>query len=391
VAWDEARSRLHCLATTNRRAAHQIHGASQGVVLISAIQDRIQNLLDELVNNGQELGVQVAVYRNGEPVVDAWSGMMASGGAAVDGDTLFPVFSTTKGIAATIIHLLVERGQIDYDTPVAEVWPEFATGGKEHVTLRHCLTHTSGLPYLPMGIDWETLHDWDAMCAAFAVMKPAWPPGTRMEYHAMTYGWLLGEIARRVDGRAFAQIVQEEICRPLNINTLFCGLPDGMDARVATLEMPDFAMPEMDDTQPQSVPRFVWPLHEMMNRPEARRGCQPASNGIMNARAIARHYAALLPGGVDGVELLPPARVNVVATPHRIGNDDPLQMALGYGLVGGQPGDTYVSAFGHGGYGGSIGLADRDTGLAFGFTKNLFSSADTTGQVMMVLRDAMGA
>lgn len=356
--------------------------------MISAeIQSRIQNLLDTTVEDGKERGVQVAAYVNGTLLVDGWSGMAdASQGLAVDAETLFPVFSTTKGMAATILNLLVERGQIDYDTRVAEVWPEFAAHGKQDITLRQCMTHTASLPHVPQSISPENLHNWDAVCAALADSKPAWPPGTRMEYHAMTYGWLLGEVAQRVDGRRFSQIVQDEICQQLNIHTLFAGLPTGTPAQIARLEMPDFEMPQMDDS-PQAVPGWVWPLHEMMNRPEAHRACQPASNGLMNARAIARHYAALLPGGVDGIELLPPERIRKATVWQKLTAEDPLRMGLGYMLGGEDSVMGGISAFGHGGYGGSLGFADPATGLAFGLTKNLFSSAETVSKVVTALRE----
>jgi len=354
------------------------------------INKRIQNLLDQAVANGQELGIQVTAYVNGTLIVDAWSGTAdATRGVPVDGDTLFPVFSTTKGIAATIIHLLVERGLVDYDTRVAQVWPEFAAHGKQSITLRHCMTHMAGLPQVPPGIGWAQLHDWDFMCAAMADLEPLWPPGTRMEYHAVTYGWLLGEVARRVDGRPFAQLVQDEICRPLGIATLFCGVPAELESRVATLELRDQEIPQVDDSLPQPVPGWLWPLHEMMNRSDARRSCQPASNGIMNARAIARHYAALLPAGVDGVELLPPERIRQATEWQRPPGEAPLRMGLGYILGGEGSPMGGESAFGHGGYGGSLGFADRASGLAFGLTKNLFSPAPTVSEIVHELRECL--
>lgn len=160
------------------------------------MQDLIQSLLNEATSHGQELGIQVAAYYKGKLVVDTWSGYSDSTRSMeVNGDTLFPVFSTTKGITATIIHLLVERDQIDYETRVAQVWPEFGINGKEEITLRQCLTHTAGLPYMPEEVGLTEVHQWDGMCRAITHMEPSWLPGPRMEYHALTYGWLLGEIA----------------------------------------------------------------------------------------------------------------------------------------------------------------------------------------------------
>jgi CubicO group peptidase (beta-lactamase class C family) len=148
-------------------------------------------------------------------------------------------------------------------------------------------------------------------------------------------------------------------------------------------------MPQVDDSVPQPVPGWLWPLHEMMNRSDARRSCQPASNGVMNARAVARHYAALLPGGVDGVELLPPERIRKATSWQQAPDESPLRMGLGY-MIGGEGSPMGgAQSFGHGGYGGSLGFADLETGLAFGLTKNLFSSAPTVGEIVNELRNRL--
>src|SRR5476651_2611633 len=143
------------------------------------LQEKIQTLLNTLVAEGKERGAQVAVYIDGKLAVDAWAGVADDRtGAAVDGDTLFPVFSTTKGIFSTVIHILAERGKIDYDAPIAKYWPEFAANGKEAITMRHALSHTAGIPYMPDDVTREQLYDWDFMCAAVAELKPSWPTGT---------------------------------------------------------------------------------------------------------------------------------------------------------------------------------------------------------------------
>jgi CubicO group peptidase (beta-lactamase class C family) len=375
-----------------------LRATAKGDTAMKNAQARMQALLDALVREGKERGVQLAAYVDGVLAVDVWAGEAdAATGRPVDGQTLFPVFSTSKGITATLVHILVHRGKLTYDTPVASVWPEFAANGKAGITLRHVLSHTAGLPHMPMGIGYTQLGDWDAMCAALARLRPVSPPGANQVYHAVTYGWLAGEVARRVDGRPFQRMLHEEICRPLGITGMFMGIPDEMAPRVAVLEevFESGKEPSVDDAKPQAVPGWMLPLHGMMNRPDARRACVPASTGIMNARSIARHYAALVPGGVDGVEILPPNRVREATRLQRAADptpeDWPQRVGLGYclgdesGSMGPRP-----TAFGTGGYGGSQGYADPEYRLAVGFTKNLFSKDGATARVLRELRDALG-
>ena len=183
-------------------------------------QNTLQELLDNLVRDGRERGVQLVAYLNGQKVVDAFAGNRDPGGHPVMGDTLFPVFSVTKGIAATVLHLLVERGRISYETRIADVWPEFAAAGKDQITLDDALSHLSGVPYMPLDIKPEEVCDWDVMCAAICRLAPIPEPRPRV-YHAMTYGWIIGEVARRVDGRTFDRMVHEEICQPLGMEDLY--------------------------------------------------------------------------------------------------------------------------------------------------------------------------
>lgn len=357
-------------------------------------QVRVQQLLDRLVNEGHECGLQVAVYKDGRLVVDAWAGLAdLATRRPVDGRTLFPVYSTTKGVAATAIHLLVERGRLDYDMCVADCWPEFAARGKGQITLRQVLNHTSGIPQMPPGIGFAELCDWDAMCRAIADLEPLWAPGTNRVYHAMTFGWIVGEVARRVDGRPFQRIIREDICRPLGIEDLYVGIPDVVEPRVATLDAPGDPPPPFEGISAQAIPAWLGPLDLVINRPDVRRACIPASNGIMSARAISRHYAALLPGGVDGFELLPPHRVRLATQVPElcgpIGDTPPPPIALGYFRM-----SPDNSCFGHGGYGGSMGFADPGHRLAFGFAKNRCRESPagkgTTQAVIDTVRAALG-
>jgi len=361
---------------------------------MNKIQATLQALLDQIIAEDSEHGVQVAVYLKGELVADTFAGISdPATGRRVTGDTLFPVFSTTKGIAATLAHLLVERGKINYDTRIAEAWPEFAAHGKGEITLRHALNHTAGVPNMPMGIGHVELCNWETMCARIANLKPVSAPGMEFAYHAITYSWTVGEVARRVDGRSFQQMLHDEICVPLGItNEMFVGIPDEVEPRVAILEAKideSANQPLPHDATPQAIPALVQPLHEWMNRPDARRACIPASNGIMTARAIARHYAALLPGGVDGIELLPPERIRLATETQWPGNSKPGDPPPGHrlGYMVGTPFSS--SGFGHGGFGGSIGFADIESGLAFGFTRNRYVSDTTLPGIIETLRKSM--
>ncbi len=359
------------------------------------IQEKMQLLLNRLTTDGGQRGLQLAAYVNGKLLVNAWAGTLDAGsGRRVSADTLFPVFSTGKAMLATVIHRLAQRGRISYDQPIAQVWPEFAAHGKGAITIGEALYHTAGIPNMPTGIGFAELHNWDTMCRAVAALPLLWPPGTRIEYHAITSGWILGEVACRVTGKPFGQLIQEEICQPLKINGMYMGIPAAVEGRVVTLEEPGWQPPAVENL---AIPNWMCPLSSWMNQPEARRACVPASNAIMTAHAIARHYAGLLPGGVDGVELLPASRVAMATQMQRpplsIGDDQPKDWGLGYRLGGGDSiyGST-SAAFGFSGYGGSVGFADPTIGLAFGLTKNFFGEKENVADlVARELRAALQA
>jgi CubicO group peptidase (beta-lactamase class C family) len=371
------------------------------------LQERLQELLDDLVAAGEERGVQAAVYVGGERAASVWAGVAdARTGSLVAENTLFPVFSTTKGVAATVLHRLAERGRVRYDDPVAEHWPEFAAGGKAGVTVRQALNHSAGVPQVPAGLGLYGISDWDAACRAVAALEPLWEPGTRIQYHAVTFGWIVGEVARRAaapdyPGGApppFPRLLEDEVLRPLGLaGLMYVGVPDDAEwkavtPRVAFLEEPGAPPPSPDDGVPSPIPAWLWPLHDWMNREEARRACLPASSGLMTAHAIARHYAALLPGGVGGTELLSPGRVRLATEPQAPDRpaDDvyPRDWGLGYN-VGGAEGHLFGgrAAFGHGGYGGSFGFADPEHKLAVGFTRNRFSPNGTPQRVADFIRE----
>jgi CubicO group peptidase (beta-lactamase class C family) len=364
-------------------------------------QGAVQALLDALVRADLERGVQVAAYRDGALVVDAWAGLAdPATGRMVDGETLFTAFSATKGITATVIHLLAERGQLAYDDPVATYWPEFAAHGKAGITLRHVLTHTAGVPQMPRE---PPLSDWVGLSQATADLAPLWEPGTRTGYHALTFGTILGELAQRIDGRPIAQIVRDDVCLPLGITALYFGIPDGAESRVATLEN-DASIWRAAPVPADSLhAQAIWPPFPewapLYNQPAVRRAVVPAAGGVMTARTLARHYAALIGSGTEGVRLLPATRVRAATVLQPGGLDvvleEHLSRGLGYAL-GGSPSamSARVGAFGHRGFGGSIGFADPEYGLAFALLKNrlAFSAPGegTAAQVARTVRRALG-
>lgn len=353
-------------------------------------QQQLTELFSQLIADGSEWGIQLVAYLDGKCVVDLAMGVMDDKTKTpVQKDTLFPVFSVSKGFMATLIHKLVTAGKLSYDMPIADIWPEFAATYKDKaaITLKHVMGHVSGMQHMPMGIGMAEFCNWDAMCDAIAKQKPINAPGQVKEYHAITYGFLLGEVARRVDGRSVSEMLREEIALPLGLgNELFMGIPADVQERVATLKhIFDDGEPVVDDSVPQSIPGWTQPLYRMMNQSPARESCSPGSGGIMSARAIARHYASLLPGGVEGVQLLDNERITI-ATTQTFTEIEGGRFGLGYQVNE----DDVRSTFGHNGHGGAQGYADTTCNLAVGMTHNLFWPSHQGEKITAVLRQSLG-
>ncbi len=349
------------------------------------IQKRIQKLIDGLVRSGAETGIQAAAYRRGELVVDAAAGVAdPRTGRPVTSDTPFYVASAMKGVTATVVHVLAGRGVVDYDTPVIEIWPEFGAHGKERATLRHVLTHSVGVPGLPMDMTLDRYCDWDAMCRLIADLEPWWVPGERSGYHAVTFGFILGEIVRRTTGKPISQVLAEEVAGPLGIaDELYFGVPASDLGRLARFE-DDPAGAAMFASLPPDFPLFragprgTFPNADLANRADLMQ-CDVPSWGVASARALAKTYAALL-DDVHGVRLVPADRLPEITALATTGTDEisggPAQYALGYtvGQIGLAEADPTV--FGMVGIGGSAAYADTASGLVVAVTKNRFNPTE---------------
>ncbi|WP_101789611.1 serine hydrolase domain-containing protein [Nonomuraea indica] len=351
---------------------------------MSDLQKQVQAAADELVESGQERGLQVAVYRGGEQVVDVVAGVAdPETGRPVTSDTPFYNFSIGKGATATVAHVLAERGLFGYDTPVAELWPEFAAHGKGGVTVRHVLSHTAGVPGIPLHTTPEDVCDWGTMVAALEDAELWWEPGTKMGYHAYTFGFLVGEIVRRATGKPISQVLREEVSGPLGVaDELYFGMPAAEHHRLARLEdapmemsadMPSFEDMPADLPMFKAGPMTLMPTAELGSRPDYLSADIPAG-GKTSARAIARMYAALL-GEVDGTRLISPGRLREVTSVASGGVDEvfgmPATWGLGYGI--GRPdssAEQTPTVFGMAGAGGSAAYADTATGVTVAITKN---------------------
>jgi CubicO group peptidase (beta-lactamase class C family) len=338
---------------------------------------KVRATLETLVRDTPEIGLQVAAYLDGKLVVDAWAGMADEATKKpVDGDTMFMLSSTTKGVTATCMHLCVEKYKLDYDMPIIKVWPEFGANGKEAATLRHALSHRTGVPQTPVGYTPDWLPDWDKMCRGIAALKPMYPIGERTAYHSLNYGYINGEILRRVDGRSIGQFLQDEICKPLGINGLYLGVPDSELRRVAVLTDAPPAPAEYD-ARMVGEPAGSY-VAKVFNRRDVQQASIPASGGIMSARGLARHYAMLANWGeLGGVRILPESRVRAGIELQSFEWDEVYRVrvrrALGYRRGSDTGPLASPEAFGHVGGGGSFGYADPSRRLGIGFAKNYFT------------------
>ncbi len=357
-------------------------------------------------------GAAVCVYHRGRCVADLWGGYRDDQGTPWTRSTMAPSFSTTKGVASTLLHRLVDRGLVEYDTPVAHYWPEFAQEGKAAITVRQVLAHQSGLYHIRRMIDRaDRMLDWEFMIRTIEQTRPAHDPGTRTGYHGLTYGYLVGEIAQRVTGRSFPELVRDEIAGPLNLDGMYIGAPADQLHRAARLFMAKrnifdllrlglgrgasgeigetidgaarqtqrmlggigirLDLPSMlDALAPRGITAFDFSADETLQ------AAIPAANGLFTARSLAKMYAALAGGGsLDGVQFLSPEtlrRATELQAPTsgaRLVIPFDMRWRLGYHGVFTTRGIPRCG-FGHFGFGGSGAWADPKRELAVGFIVN---------------------
>jgi CubicO group peptidase (beta-lactamase class C family) len=332
-----------------------------------------------------EVGATVAATVDGKLVVDLWAGHADTARTRPwVRDTIVNIASSTKGLTAICAHRLVDRGLLDLQASVATYWPEFAQAGKAAIPVHFLLSHRAGLPAIDAPLPTEALYDWETMTSALARQEPWWEPGTRHGYHAFTFGWLVGEVIRRITGKSLGTCWREEVAEPLGIDC-HIGLAVEHDARVAEfIPIPPPPPGELDledellkKAGPMSRKAINNPPHTVadMNTPAWRRAEIPAGNAHTTARALARVYGALACGGeVDGVRVLSPASVARARTEQASGPDAvlfglPTRFGLGFSLPteGTGFGSTSAAAFGCPGAGGSIGFADPEARVGFGY------------------------
>ncbi|MFE0475940.1 serine hydrolase domain-containing protein [Streptomyces sp. NPDC058947] len=336
---------------------------------------------------------QLCVYHRGRLVVDLWTTRPTAHGP-FGPDHVCLTMSCTKGMTATCVHLLAQRGEVDYDAPVATYWPDFASGGKERITVADVLAHRSGLaafdPDAPIAAD--DLTDWHKTVGALARTEPLWEPGTAFAYHAVTFGHLAGEIVRRVDGRSLGQFLADEVAAPLGLD-LWIGLPEHEEHRVVpqtdagSAVDPDLFLRLLADagfdTGSRLIRGYVAAAAQAangaaLNRREMHAAQIPAGNGIANARSLARMYAALI-GPVDGVRLLNQETVDEARAPQtdhlhspapldRLPAPFPLRFGLGYELHRTAVPMLGPGSFGHSGAGGRLAFAHPERLTAVGYT-----------------------
>jgi len=331
----------------------------------------------------REVGAAVAVYVDGQPVVDLWGGRMhPDDDAPWERDTLVNCWSMTKGMTAICVHMLADRGLLDYDAPVAQYWPEFAKLGKEAIPVRWLLSHQAGLVAVDPALQPREHEQWDTIIHALEETTPQWVPGTKNGYHMVTFGWLVGEVVRRITGISVGTFFRDEVAGPLGVSDFYIGTPASEDGRIASILLPvpnaiGVPNPDLDAPVNQLTVRSLMHDSELLGDPNSRgwRGAEiPGANGHGNARAVARIYSALAEGGeLDGVRLMSPERVAIARAIQVDSVDEVLTIrtrrSLGFMHPVPGTGDRRgMQSFGHSGAGGSMGWADPEHRIGFAYT-----------------------
>jgi CubicO group peptidase (beta-lactamase class C family) len=352
--------------------------------LFVAVPNALSASLDE--NGG---GASVAVFVDGEPVVDVWGGFTdATRSVPWQQDTITNVWSVTKTVTALCALVLADRGELDLDAPVARYWPEFAAAGKEGVLVRHVLSHTAGLPHPDGTTSAADCYDWDGMTARLAAQAPAWEPGTAAGYHSLTQGFLIGEVMRRITGRTVGEFLAGEVAGPLAAD-FHIGLPAEFDDRVAPSIPPpshseEFTASAAGGTEGPAGPQGGIRVRDG-NSVAWRRAQIPAGNGFGNARSVALLLSAMACGGtVRGTRLLSEATRDRALEVQYRGDDQVLGVPMAWGSGFGVFGRT----FGWGGWGGSLAVFEPDSRMAVAYVTNQMhdpaAGADNRGMEMVM-------
>jgi CubicO group peptidase (beta-lactamase class C family) len=344
--------------------------------------------------DGEEQGSCLAVMIDGKPVVDIWGGFKDIAGTKPwEENTICNGMSVGKGIAATCLHMLIDRGAVDLDAPVARYWPEFAANGKEKLLVRWVLDHRSGLPLLTDDLWPGAIFDWKVMTEALAAQAPMWEPGTQPAYHIRTFGFLVGEIVRRVSGKDFSTFFREELATPFGLDYFF-GVPDSELPRCAEfIGRPD--NPSMDPNSMFARAGRQWPVPLDYNSRDFRQSAIPSSNGHGTARSVARFYSIMANGGsLDGKRALSAEAVATAGSEQYWGKEAVIgrtnRQALGYLLNSPQfPIGKGDKAYGQSGMGGAMGYCDPDRKLAVGYIPNKMHAMSNIGPRIMRIIEAL--
>jgi CubicO group peptidase (beta-lactamase class C family) len=347
---------------------------------------RVRDAFADNLASGADVGAACCVYVRGRVVVDLWGGWADRDRERPwTEDTAALVFSSTKGVTAACALRLVEHGLLDLDAPIAAYWPEFSAEGKGEVPVRWALSHRAGVPAIDAELTLDEVLAWHPIVTAIAAQRPSWRPGSRHGHHFRSYGWIVGELVRRVTGRRFGRVLAEEMTAPLGAD-FWVGLPAAAEPRVARLiPPPPLADPDARAmferlTAPDTLlgraltgPSNLFHYDDMWNTRALHAAEMPSSNGIGTARALARIYAALV-SDVDGVRLLRPETIAGARAVQSDGSDAVLGLPTRFGTGFMLPPSLSIAAapaaFGHPGAGGSLGLADAEAELGFGYVMN---------------------
>lgn len=370
----------------------EIHGFCDDAY--AAVRDQFASNFDQ----GLEVGASLCVTRDGETVVDIWGGAADTQGRPWEEHTLTNVWSTTKTMAATVMLMLADRGELDLDAPVADCWPEFKANGKEGILVRHVLAHTAGLPGFSPSIDPVDLYDQDKLAANFEGQSPWWEPGTKSGYHLITQGFLEAEIVRRVTGRTLGTFFRDEVAGPLGAE-FHIGLPESEEQKVAELiAPPPGSLAELDGVALDSVAvraALSCPINgSEPNTREWRAAEIPAAGGQSNARGVARVHAALANGGsLDGVRLMSTETLDRIFEEQIESVDlvlgQKMRMGIGFGLMNETiPLSTSPRSCFWGGWGGSVAVIDMDRRVSVAYVMNKMAGAlvgDLRGGILAIL------